>query len=89
VVVERVGAWLAVVVGVPPACGGVGRGDPFGAAVFAFSGYRDGAVAENGYQAIYAAYPQVIPEGAGPVKTTAAFAFACFEASLSWLGASK
>ncbi|WP_204079531.1 hypothetical protein [Mycobacterium riyadhense] len=33
--------------------------------------------------------PQVIPEGAGPVKTTAAFVFACFEASWSWLGASK
>ena len=32
---------------------------------------------------------QVIPEGAGPVKTTAAFAFACFGASWSWLGASK
>ena len=30
---------------------------------------------------------QVIPEGAGPVKTTAAFAFACFGASWSWLGA--
>jgi hypothetical protein len=26
-------------------------------------------------------FSQVIPEGAGPVKTTAAFAFACFGAS--------
>jgi hypothetical protein len=30
----------------------------------------------------------VIPEGVGLVKTTAAFAFACFGASWSWLGAS-
>jgi hypothetical protein len=36
-VMEGVGAGLPVVVGVPPACGGVRRRDPFGVGVGAFT----------------------------------------------------
>jgi hypothetical protein len=35
------------------------------------------------------AFPQVIPEGAGPVKTNLCVVWFVLRASLSWLGASK
>ena len=57
---------VVVVVGSGLAGVEVGGWDPFGAAVFAFSGYRDGTVADNAYQGIYKAYPHV-KCGFGPV----------------------
>ena len=49
-----------------------GAGDPFGVAVVAFSGYRDGAVTESAYQGIYVAYRQ-FKRGFGPFTVRAQY----------------
>jgi hypothetical protein len=48
--------------------------DPFGAAVFAFSGHRDGAVAAAAYQGIFAAYLQ-LKGSFGPVTVRSQYGY--------------